>query len=307
MKKNIIWLVIGGISFLSSCTTGDKPPEVFVTNSPLLPSPSSTEPPSDIVSTPSLTSAMFNTLTPSPMVTQMVTQIFSTPEVTPTIPLTPYIKMSEIDYPSGLAWLECEVSFDLYHKWSVADKCFGFPLSSWQEEDRAHLGERFRRNSHMWDDFRITINGNIYETDNQPGGLYILYRNEKMYAQSMSGFTSFPPNRSLQDVGGKVVWELANPEHPTIIFDGQDLRQELNLDAAYLPYNINDRLIFVAKKDSKYFIVYGKEQTGPEFEKISVGYCCSPAGYSVQRVQGQYWLWGIRENRYFLVMISVVE
>jgi hypothetical protein len=303
MNKVPIWLLIGGLFLLSSCSTVDKPTEVVITTTQLLPSPSPTELSSNIVSTPSLTSIVFNTLTPSPM----VSQTFSTPEVTPTIPLTPYINMSKIDYPSGLAWIECEVSFDLYHKWSVADKCFGFPLSSWQEEDRAHLGERFQRNPFKWDDIRITINGNLYETDNQPEGLYILYRNEKIYAQSISGFTTFPPNRSLQDVGGKVAWELANPEHPTIIFDGQDLRQEHNLDAAYLPYSINDRLIFVAKKNSMYFVVYGEEQTGPEFNNISIGYCCGPAGYSIQRVQGQYWFWGVRENRYYLVMIRMDE
>ena len=303
MNKVTFWLVIGGLFLLSSCSTVDKPAEVVTTNTRLLSSPSSTEFPSNIVRTPSLTSTIFNTLTPSPM----FTETFSTPEGTPTIPLTPYIKMSKIDYPSGLLWLECEVSFDKYQKWIVAEKCFGFPLSSWQDEDRAHLGERFKRDPFKSDDIRITINGILYETDNEPGGLYILYRNGKMFAETISGDTTFPPNRSLQDVGGKVAWELANPEHPTIIIDGQDFRQEYNLDAAYLPYNINDRLIFVAKKDSKYFVVYGEEQIGPEFNNISIAYCCGPAGYSIQRVQGQYWFWGVRESRYYLVMIGLGE
>jgi len=163
------------------------------------------------------------------------------------------------------------------------------------------------RNPFKLYDTRNTINGDFYETDNEPGGLYTLFRNGKIFAESVSGFTTYTPNRSLQDVGGKVVWELANPENPTIIFDGMDLRQEFNLDAAYLPYNINDNLIFVAKKDSKYFVMYGEEQIGPGFNNISIAYCCGPAGYSIQRVQGQYWFWGVRESRYYLVMISVDE
>lgn len=299
MNKVINFLIIGGLSLLSACSTVDKPVEFAATNT----SPSPTELPINLVSTPSLTLAIFSTLTPSPM----FTGTFSTPEVTPTIPLTPYIKMSKIGYPSGLVWLECEVSYDQYQLWRVADKCFGFPLSSWQDEDRARLGENFKRNPFKLYDTRNTINGDFYETDNEPGGLYTLFRNGKIFAESVSGFTTYSPNRSLQDVGGKVVWELANPENPTIIFDGMDLRQEFNLDAAYLPYNINDNLIFVAKKDSKYFVMYGEEQIGPGFNNISIAYCCGPAGYSIQRVQGQYWFWGVRESRYYLVMISVDE
>ena len=303
MNKVTIGLIIGGLIFLSSCSSGNKPVDVVITNTQLLPSPSPFDLSINISITPSFTSLISNTLTPSPM----FTETFSTPEVTPTIPLTPYIKTSKIDYPSSLVWLECEVSFDQYHKWRVAEKCFGFPLSSWQDEDRAHIGERFKRIPFTPDDIRNTINGIFYETYTEPGGLYILYRNGKIYAETSSGFTTYSPNRSLQDVGGVAAWELANPDHPTIIFDGQDIRQEYNLDAAYLPYTINDRLIFVANKDSKYYVVYGDEQIGPEFNNISIGYCCGPAAYSIQRVQGQYWFWGTRENRFYLVMISLDE
>ena len=299
MNKVTNFLIIGVLFLLSACSTADKPAEFDTTYT----SPSPTELPINLVSTPSLTSTIINALIPSPM----LTGTFTAPEVTPTIPLTPYIKMSKLGYPSGLVWLECEVSYDQYQLWRVADKCFGFPLSSWQDEDRARLGENFKRNPFKLYDTRNTINGDFYETDNEPGGLYTLFRNGKIFAESVSGFTTYSPNRSLQNVGGKVVWELANPENPTIIFDGMDLRQEFNLDAAYLPYNINDNLIFVAKKDSKYYVMYGEEQIGPRFNNISIAYCCGPAGYSIQRVQGQYWFWGIRDSRYYLVMISADE
>jgi hypothetical protein len=299
MNKVINYQLIGGLFLLSACSTTDIPAAVVATNI----SPSPTELPINLVSTPSLTSTIIIAQTPSPL----LTGTFSTSEVTPTIPLTPYIKMSKMDFPTGLVWLECEVSFDQYQKWRVADKCFGFPLSSWQDEDRARLGEIFQRNPFKLYDIRNTINGNFYETDNEPGGLYTLYKNGKVFAESVSGTTTYSPNRSLQNVGGKAVWELANPENPTIIFDGMDLRQEYDLDAAYLPYNINDRLIFVAKKDSKYYVMYGEEQIGPGFKNISIAYCCGPAGYSIQRVQGQYWFWGIRNSRYYLVLISADE
>lgn len=296
MNKYFHFLILGGLLLISSCSTIDKPAEVIITNS----SPSSTDLPSQFASTPGMTPKIKNALTPSPALTGTLIS----PDLTPTVAVTPHIKMNKIIYPTGLVWLECQVSIDQYQNWRAAELCFGFPLSSWQDEDRACLGEKFKRNPFKPYDIRNTINGNIYETDNEPGGRYSLFKNGIKIAESVSGFTTYSPNRSLQAVDGKVVWELANPENPTILREGTDLRQEYNLDAAYLPYNINERLIFVAKRDSKYFVIYGEEQTGPDFSNISIAYCCEPAGYSIQRVQGQYWFWGMRDSRYYLVMIS---
>jgi hypothetical protein len=201
-------------------------------------------------------------------------------------------------------WSECEVSYDLFHKWRVAENCFGFPLPSWEDDDRARFGESFRRDSDYWYDHRIVIDGDVYETDRQQNGIYILYKNGEVFTQATSGDTTYPPNRSLQAVDGKVVWELADPWNPTIIFDGLDLRDEFNLEAAYLPYNIDESLIFAAKVGSSYFIMFDSVQIGPIFDAISIGYCCGPARYSIRRVQGQYWFWGVRQNHYYLIMIG---
>ncbi len=285
MKRIFIWLALGGLFLLASCATGES------------------------VSSPTSSSVVY-TLTPSSTSVFYTPMPTSTPEVTPATPTitpTPFYQMSEMDHYADLFWLECEVSSNLYHRWPIAGKCFSLLVPSWQDEDRALFGEKFLRVSSSWADIRNTINGDVYETEKQADWLYILYKNGGVFAQSMSGFTTYSPNRSLLEVDGKVVWELATPGQPTIIFDGQDLLQEYNLEAAYFPYALNDRLIFVAKRDSKYVVLYDGEQIGPVFDEISIGYCCGPAGYAPKRAQGQYWFWGVRENRYYAVAIGVDE
>lgn len=300
MKRYGRWITLSGFFLLVSCAQVDTPAMNDPTeiNSQLSSTPLVAS--SDIINTSDATQAVFNPITPSPMPTDMIIA----PWVTPTFPLTPFNQTHEIEVHPRLTWLECDVSYDIFHDWRVAEHCFGFPLPSWQEGDSVRFGEIFERDANIWYDHRITIGADVYETDKRPNGPYILYKNGEIFTQANSGDTTYPPNRSLLEVEGKVVWELADPWNPTVIFDGRDLREEYNLEAAYIPYNIAGSLIFTAKQGSNYFIIFNGWQIGPMFDDISIGYCCGPARYSIRRVQDQYWFWGVRENRYYLIVIS---
>jgi hypothetical protein len=105
------------------------------------------------------------------------------------------------------------------------------------------------------------------------------------------------------NVGGRCVWEYAEPQHETLYYDDVSLVELFHLDAAYRPYGINGKLIFTAKENGKYHIVYDGKQLGPIFDEITVAYCCEPALYSIRYAQGQYWFWGVRENKHYIVAI----
>ena len=226
---------------------------------------------------------------------------------TPTIPATPFFHVNEIVYDApGLIWSECEVSWDLYLSWRAAEDCFDESLPSVKRDDREVWGERFQRGVQSLNDLRLIIGDDIYETKHNRGNpiIYTLYKNGEIYAEASSYFGVYDPNQSLINVGGKAAWEVAGYEAPTVIYDGLDLRQIHNIEAAYKPYSINDKLIFVAKSDGKNLVIYDGEPVGPSFDEISIAYCCGPEGYSIRRVQGQYWFWGIRDGKFYLVRIQ---
>ena len=247
----------------------------------------------------------------SPTNTLWPTATFKSTETsTPTIPAMPFFQANEVDINrSGLYWLECEVSWDIYHNWGIAEDCFGKSLLSFQDENMEIWGERFQRAPMEFDDIRLAVGNDIYETKHQRGSpyRYTLIKNGTVFAKANSRFGTYDPNRSLINIDGKVAWELADYEYPSIIFDGQDLKQRYKLDAAYYPYNINDKLIFIAKMDGKYTVYFNGEHVGPAFDEISIGYCCGPAAYSIQRAQGQYRFWGSREGRFYLVTVQTLD
>ncbi len=295
-RKQISLILFLGVFIIASCEAQNVPNDA----STVVPSQYSTSTREGNTSTPVLTTPISSTGTREPA----KTEIQNKPTTLSTIQSIS-VQMSEREYHANLKWLECEVPIDVNYDWGISEKCFGFPIPTWDDTDTARFGERFRREGHIWDDLRIIIDGDVYETDKQPGEPYILYKNGDVFVESMSGDTSYPPNRSLQNVGGKVVWELANPWQPTIILDGRDLRQENDLEGVYLPYNLGEKLIFVGNKDAKYFVNYDGKQLGPQYEEISIGYCCGPAAYSIRRVNGEYWFWATKENRYYLVVVGV--
>ena len=203
----------------------------------------------------------------------------------------------------GLTWQECAISqgFD----WKQAETCFGHPMPLWGEREKANFG------THLGENLQLTIGQDIYQA-NPSGGLffkekYTLYRNGDAIQSLYGGFNAYSPNVSLQNVGGKAVWEFSDEETATIIYDGLDVRHLHSLDKAYRPYGLGDRLIFVGQKDGKYFVVYDGRKVGPDFAKIAIAYCCEPVLWSVQYGQGKYLFWGSRGGQWYVVEIALRE
>jgi len=181
-------------------------------------------------------------------------------------------------------------------------------LPVWQEEDIQRLGERFYRSAGSLQDLRLVIGKDVYETKHQDYQ-YELMKNGTTIAIENSIFSAFDPNQALLNAGNKIVWELVGFNSnqteliSTVIYDGANLLDKYSLEGAYIPYVINDKLIFVAKKAGRFYVMYDAQHLGPEFDEISIGYCCSSAAYSIWRAQGQYWFWGTRDGKYFIVAL----
>ena len=228
----------------------------------------------------------------------------ATPVVSPTptdVPVKTEIVYQEI----GVVWQECNLA-DKF--WQKAEECLGRTMPAWTGEDRQRLGER----ENGIGPIRQGIGNDVFETretdqHNNMQFEYVLLKNNEVITTITGTFWAYDPNQSLLNVGGKIVWEFADHEFPTVIYDGVDVRGEYNVDAAYIPYDIGEKLLFVARKDGKYFVMYGGQKLGPEFDEISIAYCCEPAGWSIRRLQGQYWFWGSRDGKNYIVVISAVQ
>jgi hypothetical protein len=181
-------------------------------------------------------------------------------------------------------------------------------LPAWQDEDRQRLGEHFHRPTEALQDLRLAIGKDVYETKHQTYQ-YELMKNGVTIATANSIFSVFDPNRALLMADNKIVWELVgfNSDQTVlisaVIYDGVNLLDKFSLEGAYIPYVINDKLTFVAKKAGRFYVMYDEQKLGPEFDEISIGYCCSSAAYSILGVQDQYWFWGMRDGKYFVVAL----
>lgn len=144
-----------------------------------------------------------------------------------------------------------------------------------------------------------------------PGQKYTLYANSTpMFSlERVSG--SFAPNVSLQNIAGKAVWEYAawdkipdGEKIATIVYDGHDLRDEYGLDAAYRPYKLATKLLFIGQVEDEYFVMYDGEKLGQPFDEILIAYCCEPAAYSVHMGDGHYLFWGRRGDALYVVDVA---
>ena len=201
----------------------------------------------------------------------------------------------------GLSWQECLVTegFD----WTQAETCFSHPMPLWNDEEKINFGIQIDLES-----FQLTIGNDVYETRVNDGLFpkqkYTLYKNQTPIQSLYGEFTTFSPNRSLQNIGGKAVWEFSDGNTATIIYDGLDVRSLYDLDKAYIPYGLNGKLIFIGEKDNKYFIVYDGQKVGNDFDKVMIAYCCEPMLWSVQYGQGKYLFWGSRSEHWYITEIA---
>ncbi len=201
----------------------------------------------------------------------------------------------------GLNWQECRVSEETYIDWKQPEACFGHPPPSLSDEDKVRAGMR-TSDGHL-----LRIGDDTYETHAHELVFlqwFTLYKNGRPLNTLSGGTGVYSPDISLWNVKGKVAWEFANSDRATVIYDGEDTRRRYGLQAAYVPYEIGESLIFVGQKDGKYFVVYDGQKVSPEFDQVYIGYCCEPAAYSVRRGQGRYFFRGRRAGEYYLVEIA---
>jgi hypothetical protein len=105
----------------------------------------------------------------------------------------------------------------------------------------------------------------------------------------------------LWNIGGKLVWELG-VDTPVIIVDGINFNEKYALQGSYHPYEIKGKLIYIARQNGKLHLVYDDKIIGPEFDEISMPYCCGMV--YLFHSNRQYWFVGRRGGTKFLVPIQ---
>ena len=237
-------------------------------------------------------------ITPLPSPTETI--ILLQTETIITCPSTPRTLILE----NGLTWTEVIIPDRRYYivKPDVAllKSCIDFPNDN--DHDQEIYGERIKGVNGS--DLKLAIGDDIYETkfDSTLGCCeYDLLKNDVIIYHTIAPLITTDPNRGFWNIGGKLVWELLT-EPPVIIVDGVDFNEQYQLEGSYYPYEIDGKLIYIAKKGEKYQIIYDNEAIGPEFEIISKAYCC--AGMSVMRGGGQYWFIGKRDGARYIVSIQ---
>lgn len=279
-----------------SLSATDLPPAA--TQQPLISDTASPAVPGTTAPPPTLTRTPYLTPTPS------ISPTDPSPSPTSTLPLTPYFFRIENIYQEDLLWQECVVSEDLYQDWSVGYRCFGESLPT-GEKNRSDLGEYLEREESEFPDLVLELDNQIFETFHA-GDTYSLYRNDEQFLEIEFPGEAYNPQRSLQWIGDQIIWEMASDQQSVIYRDQESINQERNLEGAYYPYAIADQLLYIGSRESRYQLYYNDQPIGGAFDQVSIGYCCAPEYFTVQRVNNEYWFWGIRSGRFYLVMIKEV-
>ncbi|MCJ7433997.1 MAG: hypothetical protein MUO77_10970 [Anaerolineales bacterium] len=226
------------------------------------------------------------------------------PIITPIpISMTPATLVME----NGLTWTECVLPYRDYSyvapDMELIASCLNMDFPSLDDNDQKIFGERVS-GAGGGDNFRLIIGSDVYETRYTQVDAttynYELLKNGTVIAQTNAFFFTFAPNRSLGNIGGKSVWEII-AEPPVIIVDGVNFNERYQLEGSFFPYEIKGKLLYIAQKNGRYGIVYDEKTIGPEFDEISMAYCC--AEISVSYGKGQYWFLGRREETQFVVAI----
>jgi hypothetical protein len=254
-------------------------------------------------------------LTATAMMAQAQTQTVA-PRLTPTFTPQPTSTSTSTPHPiqtredAGLVWQECEIAQSLfvesYNILELSNKCFGQTEVSY---DGDKVNSNVKRVGSV--DFELTIGSTVYRTETSGESMsnmtFVLYKNNRPVRELSGKVTGYSPNLGLLDIGGKAAWEFADGDIATIIYDDQDVRDLYDLDKAFRPYSLDNKLIFIGQKDSKYFVIYDGVKRFPEFDSLSIGYCCDGVLYSVVRDQGRYLFLGSRNDRRYLIQIEAID
>jgi hypothetical protein len=203
----------------------------------------------------------------------------------------------------GLLWSECPLPNREYPSRGavLVAGCVVFPDPD--VYDARISGERVRRG--IENDLRLVIGKDAFlakhVSPKNSGGDYAFLKNGRLLMEIHAPFGPvFDQNRNLWNIGGKSVWEMvADP--PVIVVDGVNFNEKYQLEGSYFPYGINGKLIYIAKKDGKYHIVYDGDVIGPEFDAVAMAYCC--ASVTVYYGHRQYWFLGTRQGTQYAVLI----
>jgi len=227
-------------------------------------------------------------------------------QVLETIPMTLQRNTASAD-DVGLVWQECHLSEAHFGLQNIED-CFNHSALLRNDDEGSIIGKSINDT-----DLQIVIGRDVYRTiltaeDKFPFQEYTLYKNELPVKTLAGMFGAHSPNLMLINVGGKTAWEFAirdrDKAHTTIFFDDQDICQHYELDNAYRPYSLADKLIFIGQKGDKFIVVYDGLKIGPDFDEIVIEECCERAIYSVQFGSGNYLFYGIRGEEHYLVEIA---
>lgn len=204
----------------------------------------------------------------------------------------------------GLHWEECAAphGFEPY----LEETCFGHPGLRRSEADIANFATQVGSAT-----LELTIGQDVYEASLTSHSFqqetYTLHRNGQALRSLNGQFTGYSPNVSLQNVGGKAVWEFSDAETSTIIYDGLDIRELYGVNKAYRPYGLDGKLIFVGQGDGQYFVVYDGRKVGSGFDWVFIAYCCESAMWSIHYGQGKYLFWGSRGGQWYVVEITLAS
>jgi hypothetical protein len=205
---------------------------------------------------------------------------------------------------NGLTWSECVVPNNDYSRSDMGFLATCIEIPTRNENDKKMIGERVE-NQNGFSDWRIKIGNNYFTTksDDLSKGCcsYQLLKNGSAILEMSPGFMTSDPNRGFWNIGGKLVWELGGYTS-VIVVDGINYNEKYELEGSYFPYEIKGKLIYIAKKNGGFHIVYDEKIIGNEFDSISMPYCCSMI--SLYRGSGQYWFVGRREGTKFVVSIQ---
>lgn len=259
-----------------------------------------------------------STATLIPSATPMPTFSPLPPTETPT-PIKTSIPISgtpaTIAMEDGLTWTECIVPpFNFPHEsedFEFATACLNMDWLGWDNYDMELNGQRLRGERISGDgenngsNLRLIIGKDIYEThyiNTNEWNDYELLKNGESIAKARAYSYRVTGERNLKlwNIGGKSIWEIYS-EPPAIFVDGVNQNEKYQLEGSYFPHDIKNKLLYIARKNGKYSIIYNEKIIGHEFDQIFMSYCC--ASTSVLYGQGQYWFWGRVDGTYYVVAI----
>ena len=203
---------------------------------------------------------------------------------------------------AGLRWRECPVQPDV-EEWRQAEACFGHPALGLGR--RRPGGRRRAHRARLAVDHRRRRLRDARDRDAHPEPEPVHAQRQRPPAEALPGPLHDLLARSRAGEPGRPrSLDVRRRPRGDRRVRRPNLRSAHNIEAAYAPYTIQDNLIFVARRDDQYFVVYDGQRLGPAYDRIGIAYCCEPAATSAHGAAGRYTFWGERDGMRTVVEIS---